>query len=1088
MASVRDNSPAYENIARTLLQWWVDLGVEISADGGERILESWRNCRLDCLEPLGEIREKMENAVYPQKRKRQWHVPQKDNGRTWPVEFPDQTRLVKAFFDQMDIYLCKMASDHAREDAFSIFLFLSSAFIRCEELFKAVDDHRVFSGFFIGKEKILTPAPLIESDSALIAESLLSMKSESLAHVCLTAMRGWMRKLGWQEVTREVMKTIRERKPGVFESELPKGYVTISGLMESDWPIEIIILVDLPLAGDLANSEIQSERIEDLKGLKKTVEFILREVRKIGGMRGAFAYRKLVKTRNIHEKIADICSSFYLYAEKSPEDFRIAGCDLISGEVPSILAKAPDRETRIFGAKIMFRNLSLEDGYCEEAYYIERLKAAYENEPDLIRSALSFGKNPFDSPLIDLEDNILCKLWEAGFEGVHEDMFRLINSRVHARAREGYDRYPRERLELSGIQPVMRDLIREKQELLMLLPIGDALRYLMHYAPEELVSNASTTLMALCAKNSKTFNKKLSERLSMVRQNILEKAGWMADRRKGVKNVLASALIARDEPDALPYLERLREDRVIEPQIKDLVLKTLRESGVEDDGIDERQKPSARFLEEQSKKFFNASMKKKMGAIATPGLKSAAPSITWNMLGYALMLTEDADDGLPDRTRWILDLLPDREKHDLSFTLFSIWKEQKFKEKHRWLLRVIAYCGDHRLASNLAEILMKVKKAPVPRYMAVVEALVSIGTPEAIWHILDNLFYNQDRFTRRQVRRVFFEMANKHKSGLERFYSEVLNYPVFPECRLDTGHSTYSVRVAPDFTVRAVSDTGRQTKAFPKRKKDEDENKHRRACLEYEKIKQQFERSAVLRKIFFREAILLDYRWPMDEWKSLLRSDTSFAAMARTLIWTHYPDGKKGADRFRPTRDGSFVTVDSDTCEAPGGSVGLWHPMEAAPGETGKWREHFKDYEIVPFVDQPSLPFIDISELSMDETVFHPFENYKRVDSRKGFENEMKKLGVVIALDPEDKGKDWMYRWFERHFYLKKIYLGIEARLSLDEVLNEQFIKIRRTRFYSWSGEGAARQRKILALGNTPPRLLAYVAFIVQNAVRVPEE
>ena len=77
----------------------------------------------------------------------------------------------------------------------------------------------------------------------------------------------------------------------------------------------------------------------------------------------------------------------------------------------------------------------------------------------------------------------------------------------------------------------------------------------------------------------------------------------MADRRKGVKNVLSSALIARKEPDALPYLEKLREDKALErqTQIKDLILKTLRESGVEDIDIDEGQKPRARFLEEQSK-------------------------------------------------------------------------------------------------------------------------------------------------------------------------------------------------------------------------------------------------------------------------------------------------------------------------------------------------------------------------------------------------------------------------------------------------------------------------------------------------------
>ena len=284
---------------------------------------------------------------------------------------------------------------------------------------------------------------------------------------------------------------------------------------------------------------------------------------------------------------------------------------------------------------------------------------------------------------------------------------------------------------------------------------------------------------------------------------------------------------------------------------------------------------------------------------------------------------------------------------------------------------------------------------------------------------------------------------------------------------LDYGPRQFTARLNEDLEFVLAGPDGKPLKSLPDPRKDDDEAKAAEAKKTFAAARKELKSAAAMQRDRFYEAMCTQRTWPFEDWSVYLNGHPIARHHCQRLVWAVVQDGKAGA-LFRPLPDGSLTDANDDPVTVkPGEQVRLAHECQVTPEQSQAWRQHLKDYEVEPLVEQFGRPAFDLTEErgqadEIGEFRGHVLEAFK-------LRGRAVKLGYTRG-QPQDGG------WFLD--YRKRFpTLGIDAVIEFTgNCLPEENRTVALTALHferaATEGEPAADGAK-LPLGQLPPVLLA---------------
>lgn len=226
------------------------------------------------------------------------------------------------------------------------------------------------------------------------------------------------------------------------------------------------------------------------------------------------------------------------------------------------------------------------------------------------------------------------------------------------------------------------------------------------------------------------------------------------------------------------------------------------------------------------------------------------------------------------------------------------------------------------------------------------------------------------------------------------------------EMELDCGTRTFTVRLDDDFKVVLTNPEGKTVKALPAPRKGEDPEPLKDAKKQLSDAKKELKQVMTLQKERLYEAMCVERRWPVSEWRQYLMEHPIVRRYCARLVWMAM-QGETPLGGFRPLEDGSLTDAeDTDVTLPDGVEVMLAHSALLPAEDVAAWRTHLKDYEVKPLFPQVARDPMDLPDELKESTV---------ISDRKGhmmdaftLRGQATKLGYKRG-DAEDAGFFYEY-------------------------------------------------------------------------------
>ena len=175
---------------------------------------------------------------------------------------------------------------------------------------------------------------------------------------------------------------------------------------------------------------------------------------------------------------------------------------------------------------------------------------------------------------------------------------------------------------------------------------------------------------------------------------------------------------------------------------------------------------------------------------------------------------------------------------------------------------------------------------------------------------------------------------------------------------LEVGELRYRALLQGDLSLRVVNEgTGKASKSLPALKNEQDRAAWEAASARLKTL------SASLKNVLKQQgprlqaALVSGKSWPLECSQRLFLAHPLLRVVGRSLIWSAHDGAGQATTSFRIAEDLSLVDVEDQPVELPtGGTISLWHPVMAQPGEAEAWRAYLADYELDPIVEQIDAP------------------------------------------------------------------------------------------------------------------------------------
>ncbi|CAB5669818.1 Uncharacterised protein [Delftia tsuruhatensis] len=316
-----------------------------------------------------------------------------------------------------------------------------------------------------------------------------------------------------------------------------------------------------------------------------------------------------------------------------------------------------------------------------------------------------------------------------------------------------------------------------------------------------------------------------------------------------------------------------------------------------------------------------------------------------------LHMVATADEELPPLVTQMLAHVPAENRAQLSLELVKCWVALDGEPRARWALRLVTGHVDDRLVQTLVNAVKAWGWSKKLRAIIAVEQLGALDTLYALSQV-------QTLSTSRKLKDLVVAAthdaleaaAQRRGLSLLELYDELTpDFGLGGDGRvLEVGPLRYRLQLQGDLSLRVVGDKGKASKTLPALKDASLRLQWDAAQAEFKTVAAGVKAIAKQQVPRLGTAFMTSQRWPAPRWRRLFLQHPLLRIVGRSLIWRM----EQGAS-FRIAEDFSLLDAADDAVELPeDAQVLLWHPVDAAPGETEAWRTCLSDYELQPLIDQ----------------------------------------------------------------------------------------------------------------------------------------
>ncbi|MBB3994971.1 hypothetical protein GGR95_002621 [Sulfitobacter undariae] len=309
----------------------------------------------------------------------------------------------------------------------------------------------------------------------------------------------------------------------------------------------------------------------------------------------------------------------------------------------------------------------------------------------------------------------------------------------------------------------------------------------------------------------------------------------------------------------------------------------------------------------------------------------------------------------------------------------------------------LTYSATPSLMARVIAAYLKEHGKRVAQAKTLVEVLAGAGTPEAI----QVLVATSTRFKQRSVRE-FAETCVTRLAEERGWTADELADRSIPSGGLEEGGvmelevgeelKTYTVRLAPDMTVRIVSPTGKEVKSLPAG--TDAATKEAKALLSA--LKKTVKTVTAQQQTRLYEAMMAERIWKRDDWQSDLNAHPIMSRLTDRVVWRALAEDHTTLTTFRPTPEGDLFDVEGDDADISAAKyIDIAHSATMPAAQRESWQTHMTDFEITPLFAQFSRPVLELTATQRGET---------KITDREGWLMEALKLRSATSKLGYDRG------------------------------------------------------------------------------------
>lgn len=316
-----------------------------------------------------------------------------------------------------------------------------------------------------------------------------------------------------------------------------------------------------------------------------------------------------------------------------------------------------------------------------------------------------------------------------------------------------------------------------------------------------------------------------------------------------------------------------------------------------------------------------------------------------------------------DMAEWCLKLLP-------------YWAEEGADAKKKWVLPLVAYCGDERIVSSLYKLISEWPLMGRSSIACEAVRALAVSDKDDALRLVDHM---SRKFKSRSVRvaseEAFAYAANEQGIDPEELADRIV--PIFGfsqqgELVLDFGQRTFTLRLNAKFEIDVYNGADKPVNALPKPGIDDDPEKAAAAHELYKEIKKGLKTAVKSQTLRLHSALTMGRTWTWPQWDKCFVQNPLMQRYACRLIWSACRQGSP-IQHFRYLENGTFNTASDESYEVPqDAKIRLAHPIEMEQSEIDTWKAQLADYEVVQPLSQLHRGiFVIDSDMRKDTYIGH---------------------------------------------------------------------------------------------------------------------
>ena len=521
-----------------------------------------------------------------------------------------------------------------------------------------------------------------------------------------------------------------------------------------------------------------------------------------------------------------------------------------------------------------------------------------------------------------------------------------------------------------------REVLSQQKQQFTEIKLGELAPLLKFIDSDALLENLSASLKPIAAK-SKPVQQQLAQGLATVTPALLDKLGWINDKRKAVRTVALEALLLSAHAEAANYLYRLHSDAKLGDAEKERILARLEQLGANTEALET---PDAETIEQLQALAANTKIKTtQIDKIWNEPLLQALTPLDETVGRWLLNLAlESKDDPLPRLGKKALQHITAENRARLAEQLMQLWLAANGDRRLRWLMKFVPEGGDDRLVEPLFEAFKSWYKKAKPKAVFILETLGLLDTPYALAQVHEVYSNNSYSYTLNEAATQVLKTAAARRSIelLDLFDELTPDFGLKAEgLTLDAGPRSYTISVVADLSLRVRNDkTGKITKSLPKARVDEDADK--RAVLQsaFQLLRRNLKKVAKQQAKRLQESLICNRRWPLPRWQTLFIEHPLLSLLAQGFIWQRWDAEGSRYESFRISEDHSLIQADDDIVQLHSSDhISLWHPVLDEEQSQSDWQTHIEDYSIKPLLEQTGLPRLMLSDDELQDNTIKRF-------------------------------------------------------------------------------------------------------------------